>query len=65
LLLDEPTSGLDSSTAARIMKILQNEAEKGVTVVTTIHQPSAEAFSYIDEVIGLHDGYQVFPGMPP
>lgn len=44
LLVDEPTSGLDSSTACRIMKMLNNEARNGMTVITTIHQPSCEVF---------------------
>jgi ABC-type multidrug transport system ATPase subunit len=37
LLLDEPTSGLDSSTAYRIVKMLKKEAERGMTVICTIH----------------------------
>ncbi|EEF36213.1 ATP-binding cassette transporter, putative [Ricinus communis] len=41
LFLDEPTSGLDSTTALRIVQILQNMAKDGKTVVTTIHQPSS------------------------
>ena len=57
LLLDEPTSGLDSSTALRIMKLLQAEARKGMTVVATIHQPSGEIFSVLDRLIVLQDGY--------
>ena len=40
LLLDEPTSGLDASTAYRIINMLKREAEKGMTVIATIHQPS-------------------------
>lgn len=37
MLLDEPTSGLDSSTSLRIMKILKNEAQRGMAVLATIH----------------------------
>ena len=37
LLLDEPTSGLDSSTAFRIIKLLKREAERGMTILSTIH----------------------------
>ncbi len=41
LLLDEPTSGLDASTALRIIKILKQEATRGVSILATIHQPSS------------------------
>jgi len=37
LLLDEPTSGLDASTALRIIRILRQEASRGVSVLATIH----------------------------
>jgi len=41
LLMDEPTSGLDSSTSLRIVKILRQEAYRGMSILATIHQPSA------------------------
>jgi ABC-type multidrug transport system ATPase subunit len=44
LILDEPTSGLDSHTAFQIMKLLKQEAKRGMTVICTIHQPSSEIF---------------------
>ena len=37
LILDEPTSGLDSSTSKRILKLLRKEAQRGMTVLATIH----------------------------
>jgi len=37
LMLDEPTSGLDSSTALRIIEVLKKEAQRGMTVMATIH----------------------------
>jgi len=37
ILLDEPTSGLDSFKALKIVKILQDLARKGKTVIATIH----------------------------
>ena len=37
LLLDEPTSGLDSTTALKICKLLRAQAERGMTVLATIH----------------------------
>ena len=39
LFLDEPTSGLDSSTALSVIKMLRKEADRGVCVIATIHQP--------------------------
>ena len=63
ILLDEPTSGLDSFTAVRILKSLQDLARKsGKTIVSTIHQPSSEAFSYCDRLILLADGHVVYQG---
>ena len=44
LLLDEPTSGLDSCTSLKIMRQMKREAERGVAVIATIHQPSSELF---------------------
>ena len=37
MLLDEPTSGLDSSTALRIVQLMKKEANRGMTVICTIH----------------------------
>lgn len=41
LLLDEPTSGLDSMTALLIVEMLRQEANRGMGVLCTIHQPSS------------------------
>ncbi|KAF3952048.1 hypothetical protein CMV_022362 [Castanea mollissima] len=53
LFLDEPTSGLDSTTAMRTVQLLQDIAEAGKTVVTTIHQPSSRLFHKFDKLILL------------
>ena len=39
LILDEPTSGLDSFTALQIVKMLKQEAKRGMTILFTIHSP--------------------------
>jgi len=45
LLCDEPTSGLDSTTALKIVKLLKREAVvRNLTILCTIHQPSADIF---------------------
>lgn len=63
LLLDEPTSGLDAFTANSIIKVLVGLASEGRTVITTIHQASADMFAKFDNVLLLsHDGRGVFSG---
>jgi len=37
MLMDEPTSGLDSSTSLRIVKMLRQEAIRGMSILATIH----------------------------
>ncbi|XP_074582374.1 ABC transporter G family member 14-like [Curcuma longa] len=64
LLLDEPTSGLDSTTAARIIATLRRlAADKGRTVVTTIHQPSTRLYHMFHKVVLLSsDGAAIYYG---
>ena len=40
LVCDEPTSGLDSATALSVMNTLYLLAQRGHTVICTIHRPS-------------------------
>ncbi|KAL3525271.1 hypothetical protein ACH5RR_013643 [Cinchona calisaya] len=62
LLLDEPTSGLDSTSANRILQILQGLAKAGRTIVTTIHQPSSRIFCMFDKVLLISQGYPLYYG---
>lgn len=62
LILDEPTSGLDSFTAKAIFNLLIAQAEKGRTVVSTVHQPSSSIFEKIDKLILLSEGCTVYQG---
>jgi ABC-type multidrug transport system ATPase subunit len=62
ILLDEPTSGLDSLTALKLVRTLKREAQRGKTIICTIHSPSAEAFMTIDRLLLLHEGHQVYFG---
>ncbi|XP_024983429.1 ABC transporter G family member 22-like [Cynara cardunculus var. scolymus] len=62
LFLDEPTSGLDSTTALRIIELLQDIAETEKTVVTTIHQPSSRLFHKFDKLILLGKGSLLYFG---
>ncbi|XP_022766904.1 ABC transporter G family member 22-like isoform X2 [Durio zibethinus] len=62
LFLDEPTSGLDSTTALRTVQTLQDIAEAGKTVITTIHQPSSRLFHKFDKLILLGKGSLLYFG---
>lgn len=44
---DEPTSGLDSSMALHVATCMGELAAQGLTVVTSIHQPSSQVYVYI------------------
>lgn len=61
ILLDEPTSGLDSFMAKNICKLLQDLAhDQGKTIISTIHQPSSQAFTYFDRLVLMADGHTVY-----
>ncbi|GMH05854.1 hypothetical protein Nepgr_007694 [Nepenthes gracilis] len=62
LLLDEPTSGLDSTSANRLLQILQGVAEGGRTIITTIHQPSSRMFHTFNKILLIAEGYPVYYG---
>ncbi|XP_058114220.1 ABC transporter G family member 26 [Magnolia sinica] len=62
LLLDEPTSGLDSTSANRLLHVLQGIAKAGRTIITTIHQPSSRMFHTFDKILLISDGYPVYNG---
>ena len=64
LFLDEPTTGLDSATAFEVINHIRNLKNNGMTVITTIHSPSAEILEMFDNLIILCDGYLVFEGKP-
>ncbi len=51
LFLDEPTSGLSSEDALALMRLLRELADRGKTVVLTIHQPSLESYRLMDNLI--------------
>jgi len=62
ILLDEPTSGLDSYAASQVMKLLDDVAKAGNTVLFTIHQPSSKIFCSFDRLILLKAGQVMHQG---
>ena len=62
LCLDEPTSGLASEDALNVMRLLRRLADRGKTILLTIHQPSLQAYRLLDNTLYLADGEQVYYG---
>jgi len=59
LFLDEPTTGLDASSVMTVAHMLANIASTGLTVVAVVHQPRAEVFRLLDEIVVLVPGGRV------
>ncbi|KAL3515520.1 hypothetical protein ACH5RR_022422 [Cinchona calisaya] len=63
LFLDEPTSGLDSAASYYVMnRIVELAKEHGMTVVASIHQPSAEVCNLLDNLCLLSSGRTIYFG---
>ncbi|KAH6896698.1 P-loop containing nucleoside triphosphate hydrolase protein [Thelonectria olida] len=62
LFLDEPTTGLDATSAYQLVTTLKKLAQKGRTVITTIHQPRSEIWHLFDSLIVLTKGNPVYSG---
>lgn len=62
LILDEPTSGLDSTAAFRLVSTLGALAQKGKTIVTSVHQPSSRVYQMFDSVMVLSEGRCIYFG---
>ena len=62
LILDEPTSGLDSTSAYRLVSTLVSLAQKGKTIVTSMHQPSSRVYQMFHSVLVLSEGSALYFG---
>lgn len=62
LYLDEPTSGLDSVTSAKICQLMRSLAQRGRTVIYTIHQPTAECIACFDDLMLMAKGRIIYHG---
>ena len=54
LLADEPTGNLDSATSEEIMRVFENLADTGQTVIMVTHEPDIAA--HARRVVVLRDG---------
>ncbi|KAJ9617388.1 hypothetical protein H2204_013854 [Knufia peltigerae] len=62
LILDEPTTGLDAASAIHVVQTLKSLAQRGKTVIMTIHQPRSEIWRLVDNLILLSRGIPVYSG---
>jgi ABC-type multidrug transport system ATPase subunit len=62
LFCDEPTSGLDSFMAQNVVGVMKALAEKGKTIVATIHQPSSELYAMFDRLLLMAEGRVAYLG---
>ncbi|XP_011300536.1 protein scarlet isoform X2 [Fopius arisanus] len=62
LFLDEPTTGQDSNSAIVLISHLTAFANRGRTVLCTIHQPSSAIFDNFHRIILVADGRIAFAG---
>ncbi len=62
IFLDEPTSGLSSVDATMVMDKLKELADKGKTIILTIHQPSLVNYKKMDDMIILTRGELAYFG---
>jgi len=65
LILDEVTSGLDASTSYSIVKLLKylvSDSSYPMSIVMSIHQPSARLFSVFDRVYLMSEGFCLYEG---
>lgn len=62
LFLDEVTTGLDAATAFQLVSTLKSLANKGRTIICTIHQPRSEIWNLFDNVLLLAGGSLVYSG---
>lgn len=62
IFFDEPTTGLDSSSSSQCLSLLKKLADRGTTIICTIHQPSALLFQKIDHIYAIAEGKCIYQG---
>ena len=63
VLLDEPVTNLNAKESALIMNSFRELVNQEKTVVTTMHEPSAEVFGLCDHLVLLSKGRVIYTGI--
>lgn len=62
LMIDEALTGLDSYDTTTLLGVFRELVNEDRTVVASLHQPSAEAFSVFDSLLLLSEGRIIYWG---
>ncbi|CAN7995699.1 unnamed protein product [Ixodes hexagonus] len=62
VFLDEPTTGLDNCSSLMCVEILKRLAERGHTVICSLHTPSAKIFANFDMLYMMSHGRCIYNG---
>ena len=62
LFCDEVTTGLDAATAFQLVATLKALADKGRTIICSIHQPRSEIWQLFEHVVLLAKGSPLYSG---
>lgn len=63
LLMDEPTAHLDLSNQHRVLDIVQQLSQQGLSFVISSHNPN-DALNYADHVLLMNQGWVIDTGIP-
>lgn len=63
LILDEPTVGLDSLAIKRLLNIIKELNQRGVTIIMITHYLELIT-SLVTQIVALHNGQIIFNGSP-
>ncbi len=63
LLMDEPTAHLDLSNQHKILEIIDQLSQSGISFIISSHQPN-DALNYADRVLVLNQGWVIEEGRP-
>ena len=64
LLIDGLDTGCDVIDSRRICRMMRSEALRGMTIVTSIDEPSTETLFMFDRIFLLSHGRLIFNGPP-
>ncbi|KAL1509729.1 hypothetical protein ABEB36_004422 [Hypothenemus hampei] len=64
LFLDEPTTGLDSNSSNQCIQMLKGLAERGRTIICTVHQPSGPLYNTFNHIYFMAKGKCIYKGAP-